>query len=153
MPALPVIAAVGAVVGTAAAVGSFVEAGKANKAAKQQYRFERQLATNRSAKQRRDMIRQARLANGNLMQGIANSGADAGGSSIALGALGSIQSQIAGNLSFLDTNQKLADQAGFYANKVTIANSRSQLYSGVSQLGFQVFGQAGGSDAISSIGK
>ena len=147
MPAVPVIAAVGAVVGAGAAVASAVNAGKANKAAAKQYAFERQIATNRAAKQRRDVIRQARLARGALQQTIANSGG-AGDSSIALGALGSIQTQLAGNLSFLDTNQKLADHAGFQANKANAARGRADLFGSVSQFGFSVFNAAGGVGAF-----
>lgn len=152
MPALPVIAAVGAVVGAGAAVASTIQAGKANKAAKKQFAFERQLATNQAAKNRRDVIRQSRLARGALQQTIANSGG-AGDSSIALGALGSIQTQLAGNLSFLDTNQKLANQAGFQANKATIARNTSSLYGSVSQLGLTVFNSAGGAGSVGNLFK
>lgn len=150
MPAVPIIAAVGAVVGAGSALASTIQAGRASRAAQEQYRFERQLATNRSAKARRDQIRSARLQQGALRQTVANSGG-AGDSSIALGALGSIQSQIASNLSFLDTNQKLADLAGFQANRATIATQKSNLYKGVSQLGFQVFNAAGGQGAVGNI--
>lgn len=148
MPAVPVIAAVGAVVGAGAAVASAVQASKARKAQQKQYAFERQLATNRAAKERVNAIRTARLATGALVQTAANSGA--ANSSIALGALGSISSQLNANLSFLDTNQKLADQAGFYASKANIAQSKSATYGNISALGMQVFSSAGGFNAFGS---
>jgi len=142
MPALPVLAAVGAVVAAGATVASAVQAGKARKDAKKQYQYERQLANNKSLQEKTNAIRAARLASGALAQTAANSGAAE--SSIALGALGSITSQLNSNLSFLDTNQRLENLAGFYASRANIHQSKSQTYAGVAQLGLTIFDAAGG---------
>lgn len=146
MPAVPIVAAVGATVAAGATVASAIQAGKARKAAEKQYAYERQLATNRAAKERVNAIRTARLASGALAQTAANSGASS--SSVALGAFGSIQSQLNSNLSFLDTNQKLADQAGYYASKANIHQSKANTYSSIGALGMQIFGAAGGFNAF-----
>lgn len=143
MPAAVVIAAIGGAVAVGGAALQYSEARKARKAATKQYAFERQLANNRAAKERRDVIRAGRLARGALVQTAANSG-EAGNSSIALGALGSIESQLNRNLSFLDTNQKLANLAGFQALKVSQHSSKASEFGAISALGMQVFGAAGG---------
>jgi hypothetical protein len=146
MPAVPVIAAVGAVVAAGATVKSAIEAGKARKDAKMQYKFERQLANNRAGQERINAIRAARLQQGALMQTAVNSGA--GESSIALGALGSIQSQLNSNLSFLDTNQKLSNLAGYHASQANIHSSKANTWAGVSSLGMQLFSMGGGFNAF-----
>lgn len=146
MPAVPVIAAVGAVVAAGATVASAVQAGKARKAAQKQYAYERQLANNRAAKEKTNTIRAARLQQGALMQTAANSGAE--NSSVALGALGSIQSQLNSSLSFLDTNQKLSNLAGYQASRANIASSKAQTWAGVSQVGMNIFSAAGGFNAF-----
>ena len=151
MPAVPIIAAVGATVAAGATVVSAVNAGKARKEAKQQYKYERQLADNRAAKRRTEAIRAARLQSGALLQTAANSGA--GESSIALGALGSIQSQLNSNLSFLDTNQKLENLAGYHASRQNIYQSKSQTWGAISQTGMQIFSAAGGFNAFGGKGE
>jgi len=128
-------------------IASISQQAKANSAAKKQYKYERKLAERNAAKERIDMIRQARMARGALAQTAANAGA-AGDSSIALGALGSIASQLGRNLSFLDTNQKLANFASFYANKSNAAMRAAGVASAVSNLGATVFKAAGGMDAF-----
>lgn len=146
MPAVPIVAAVGAAVTAGATVMSAVQAGKARKDMREQYKYERQLANNRSARERVNAIRQARVAQGAMLQTAANSGAER--SSVALGALGSIQSQLNRNLSFLDTNQKLSNLAGYYASQANIRSSSSQTWSAISSLGMQVFQGAGGFNAF-----
>lgn len=145
MPALPVIAVAAGVVAAGATVASAVQAGKARKDAKKQYQFERQLANNRAAKERSNTIRAARMQAGALAQTAANSGA--GESSIALGALGSIQSQLNSSLSFLDTNQKLANLAGFHASAANIHRSKADTWAGVSSTAMSIFSAAGGFNA------
>ncbi len=155
MPALPVIGAVAAVVGAGAAVYGTVQAGsaasKARSAQAQQFKFESQLASNRAAKERRDMIRAARVAKGNLVQGVENMGA--GGTSAALGALGSIESQLSANLSFLDTSQKLSDQASVAAGQANIFTSKANTAQAIAGLGMQVFSSSGGLGAVEKVFK
>lgn len=150
---MPVVA-VAAVVGAAAAVGGTViaakQASKARKLQKQQYAFERQLAQNRSMRERRDAIRAARLATGAAVSNAANQGAL--DTSASIGGLGSISSQLNSNLSFLDTNQKLSDQAGLAASRANSALSKMQTAQSISQLGMTVFSAAGGFGAFKKSG-
>lgn len=146
MPAVPIIAAVGATVAAGATVASAIQAGKARKDAKKQYQYERQLANNRAAKERSNTIRAARMQAGALAQTAANSGAAE--SSVALGAFGSIQSQLNSSLSFLDTNQKLANLAGYHASAANIHRSKADTWSGVANLGMNIFSAAGGFNAF-----
>jgi hypothetical protein len=71
-----------------------------------------------AARERRDSIKAARLAYSTSQQTAENQGASFTSSSE--GGLGSIQSQLGSNLSFLDTDMRLADAASVqigYANK------------------------------------
>lgn len=144
------VAAVAAVVGAVAVVGGtamqVAQASKMRKAQKRQYAYERQLQQNRAAKERRDAIRTGRLAAATVAQGAENTGGSL--SSAALGGLGSIQSQINANLSFLDTNQKLSDAAGLQASKANSAASHMQSWGAITALGQQIFSAAGGTGAF-----
>lgn len=146
MPAVGIIAAVGATIAAGATVVSAVNAGKARAEMREQYKYERQLANNRAARERVNAIRQGRLAQGATLQMAANSGTQ--NSSAALGALGSIQSQINRNISFLDTNQRLSNLAGYHASRANIASSRANTWAGISSVGMTVFSQAGGFGAF-----
>jgi hypothetical protein len=150
MPAVPIIAAVGAVVAAGATVASARQAGKARKDAKKQYAYERQLNDNRAARQRVQAIREARLTQGALLQTAANTGAS--GTSAFLGAMGSIQSQLNSNLSFLDTNQKLENLGGFYASRANIHRSKADTFASVGALGMSIFSAAGGFNAFDKTG-
>lgn len=146
MPVAAVAAVVGAtaaVVGTAASISS---ANKQRKLQKQQFLFERQVQQNRSAKSRRDTIRAGRVAQANLVQQAENTGGSL--TSAALGGIGSIQSQINANISFLDTNQKLTDQAAVVAGRALNAGAKADLYSSAAGLGAKVFSAAGGTSAF-----
>ena len=146
---MPVVA-VAAVVGAAAVVGGTIysasQTAKQGKAQRRQYKFERQLAQNQAAKQRRDAIRAARIAGADLAQFAETTGGST--SSSFLGAMGSIQSQLTANLSFLDTNQKLADQASIQAGKAAQAATNASIGSAVAGLGASVFNAAGGFGAF-----
>lgn len=139
---LPIIAGVAlatAVVGTVATIGA---QNKANKLAKQQFTYEKQLNQNRSVRERRDAIRAARISGGTLLQQSNNTGGSA--SSAALGGMGSIQSQLDSNLSFLDTQTSLASKSTAAGEAAREANATAQNWSGVTQLGFAVFNATGG---------
>lgn len=142
MPVVAVAAVVAAGAVVAGTAMSISNANKARKAQKNQYAYERQLSQNRATRERRDAIRAARLSMGQVQQGAANQGAQ--DTSAFLGGFGSIQSQLNSNLSFLDTNQKLADQAGAQASKANGYLSAAQNWGAVSDLGKTVFSAAGG---------
>ena len=118
MPAVPFIAAgltaIGGgsiVAGSALAVAgvatgaSIYQGAQATKAQNKSLQFQRQQSALQNAMQKRQAIRQARIAAGNSQQTAATAGVS--NSSSAEGAYGSIQSQLSGNLSFLDQNQFL----------------------------------------------
>lgn len=150
MPVAAVAAAVGAAATVVGTVSSIKNAKKARKAQAQQFKFERQLAQNRAVRERRDAIRAARLAAGQVTSSAANQGAT--DSSAFIGGLGSIQSQLNSNLSFLDTNQKLADQAGNAASRANAFLSKAQTGAAISELGMTVFSAAGGIGAFGKKG-
>lgn len=146
MPVVPIAAAVGAaaaVVGTAATIKA---QNRANKAAKQQYAYERQMSQNRSVRERRDAIRAARLTQGSLVQTANNQGASS--TSAALGGQGSIQSQLNSNLSFLDTQSSLADKSGAASVARQGALTNAGNWAAVSNLGMTVFSMSGGVGAF-----
>lgn len=150
MPALPFIAAGAAIIGAGAAVVGTINsaraAGRQYDAQKKESIYNRQIQNNRAAKERRDAIRAGRLASANLAQMAENTGGSS--TSAALGAMGSIQSQINSNISFLDTNQKLSNQAASAAGEAARFGYQAQLWSSVSQVGQTVFNAAGGFGAI-----
>lgn len=138
MPAVLIGAAVvGAAATVAGTVGSIKAQNKANKMAKQQYAYERQANNNKIARERRDAIRAARLTQGALVQTGATQGAS--DTSAALGGLGSIQSQLNSNLSFLDTQSSLADKAGAASLARQNAAANAQNWGAISSLGMQIF--------------
>ena len=141
MPAVAIaaVAATAAVVGTAKTIQS---QNKANKMAKQQYAYERQMNQNKSVRERRDAIRASRIAGANVVQGSENAGSS--GSSAALGTMGSIQSQLDSNLSFLDTQSSLADKAGAASVARQSALNSASNWGAITNLGMAVFGQSGG---------
>lgn len=149
MPAAPIIAIGASVIGAGAAVvgtaKSISAQNKMAKATKQQYAFERQMSQNRSVRERRDAIRAARIAGANLVQTGENSGAST--SSAVLGGMGSIQSQLNSNLSFLDTQGRLADK-GSAAGQVAADQKRAaQNWGAISDLGMAIFDR---SDSIAA---
>lgn len=125
---------------------------KSVQAQKKQAKFQRQ-ANNaqrqqdnlKAARERREAIRAARIARGASLQAGVTQGAE--GSSAALGALGSIDSQLRGGLSFLDQYNNLSDQASIALGKANKQGAKAQTYGAVADfgmkaasLGAQVFG-------------
>lgn len=136
-----------AVAGISLAVGA-VGAYQSYEARKQQAKFNKQAAAAqraqdnmKAARERREAIRNARLASGTITQNAANQGVS--GSSAALGGLGSIESQLNQGLSFLDGFNRLSDQAGRAMTKANKAGVTAEGWGAVSGLGMQVFGMAG----------
>ena len=108
---------IGAVVGGAiSAVGSIVAANKQEAAQEQalaqQQKAERakqNIARAQARRSRLQQIREQRIRAGQIQQRAAVGGV--GGASSAFGALGSLQSQLEANLSFIDQQQALGQQA------------------------------------------
>ena len=141
MPVLIPLAVAASVVGAGAAVVGTVKSinaqNKASRAQREQYAYEKQINTNKAIRERRDAIRAARLTGGQISQAAENQGA--GGTSSALGAQGSIQSQLNNNLSFLDTQKSLADSAGGASLIAANARATASNWGAVSGLGLAIF--------------
>lgn len=113
------------------------QSGKAAKANQQAATLDRQRMNLQSARERRDAIRQARLAAAQATMSAETQGVS--GSSGAQGGVGSIQSQLNSNLSFLDRYNTLTDMASQqigYANKF---EQKARTGQAVSQLAQTVF--------------
>lgn len=120
---------------------------KAAKANDKQFKAQQGMDNLRAARERAQAIRAARLSRGQAQQNAVNQGAQ--GTSISLGGLGSIDSQLAGNLSFLDQYNSLSDQASIQAGKVAKYQSKAQVAGQVAQLGMEVFQNSTGiSDVV-----
>ena len=96
---------IAALVSAAGATTSTVMSGQAQRKAMKLQQRQQALE---SAKQKRDMIRQTRIAYATAQSNAENQGV--AGSSSALGGAGSIRSQLSGNLSFLDRYDSLRNQ-------------------------------------------
>jgi hypothetical protein len=150
MPAAPIIGAVAAVAGAGVAVVGTVSSIKAQKKAanaqQDQFKYQRAMDNNRAARERVQAIRAARLSYGGAQQAAVNQGAQ--NSSASLGGLGSIASQLNSNLSFLDTNNRISDQATAAGARAAKYGAAAEVWGSVANFGMQVFDAAGGVDAI-----
>ncbi len=140
MGPLAIIAGIGLAVGAGSAVMS-------HRAQKKQAKFQRKAASAQRAqdnmkagRERREAIRSARIASGNVLQASVNQGVQ--GSSASLGGLGSIDQQLNQGLSFLDGQNALADQASVALGKANKAGVTAGAWGSASALGMQVFGNA-----------
>jgi hypothetical protein len=142
----PAIGIAAAVVGAGAAVvgtvASIKNQNKAAKAQQEQFKYQRQMDNYRAARERVQAIRAARLSYGASQQAAVNQGAET--TSGSLGALGSIQSQLNSNLSFLDTNNRLSDQATEAAGRAAKFGAAAQVWGSVANFGMQVYNASGG---------
>ncbi len=134
-----IVAAVTAVVGLGVNVVGTVGASKAQSAAAATQRRQRTID---AARERRKQVRNARLLQGQVTNQAVLSGAQ--GSSGALGAVGSVTSQLDSNLSFLDTT--LAN-----GNSIASDKSKAATFGAVSAIGGSVFNAAGGSKAVAKL--
>lgn len=111
---------------------SVVEGAKANRRNRRAQAVQRQLSDLRAAKERRQSIRETRIA-----YATAENNAAIGGvmeSSGSQGGLGSILTQGNSNLAFLDQQQKLANLSGKWLDSAAKAEGAANMFSGLSQL-------------------
>lgn len=116
MVAGPIGAVIGGIVGGVVGLFGGKKAKKARKFAEKAQKVERQQAQLGAAVQRRDMIRQARMARA---QAVAASAAEGGGlqSSAPQGAVASIGSQLTSNINYFDWQTDLSNEAQQYKAK------------------------------------
>ena len=126
-----VLAAV-AVGSTVASISSTQHAAKQSNKAAEAQRKQQELA---GARERSNAIRQARMAYASNAQGAEAAGVST--SSASLGGLGSVQSQLNSNISFLDKNQELADQGSIALGKMRSAEANASSFGAVAGLALQ----------------
>lgn len=141
MPAATVIAGIGLAISAGSTALSISAQNKQQKAQKKAAAYQKQIDNLQAARQRVQAIRQARLAAGSISQAAENQGAST--SSAALGALGSIESQLNSNLSFLDSANRLSDQAGVQLGKAAKYGQRANTISQVGAVASKMFMSAG----------
>jgi len=138
---MPPVAIAAVALGTAA-VGTAVQIQQGRKAAKATAAaaaLDRQRMNLQSARERREAIKATRAANAQIQQGAENQGAAY--TSGAAGGQGSVQSQGAANLSFLDQYNTLTDMASIQLGRANRAQSRGAEAGAIADLGWAVFGQ------------
>ena len=152
MPAVPVIAAVGAVAGGVGMVqqaraGRQAASAQRDQAAAQQaqQRIQQRQADRQVAQQRRQAIREARAARGSVL----TQGSQAGAmqSSGVMGGLASVTSQQRGRDSFLTQTQSLSSVSSMYGERAAAAGTRmaqaqarSQMWGSVANFGMSAMG-------------
>lgn len=130
-----IVAAVTAVAGTAASVLSSQQQASAQK---KQIEAQRRMADIENARQRREAVRQARIARASVVaqgetQGVSGSTGVAGG-------VAGIQGQEAYNLSFLNQMQNLNQQAAVFSQQAADAGAMSQMFGQVASTAYKDFG-------------
>lgn len=129
------------VVGTGATVANIQATQQASKQAGKAAEAQRKQQELAAARERANAIRQARMAYAMSAQGAETAGASL--SSSALGGLGSIQSQLTSNISFLDKNQQLADQGSIALGKMRAAEANASSFGAVAGLAMQTASLSG----------
>jgi len=127
-----------AVGGTAKSIQAGQDAAKQSKVAS---RLSQQQQALVAARERRDAIRQARIATAAVTQSGETQGAST--SSAAAGGLASITSQLSSNLSFLDQNKVLADQGTVAFGKMRDAEATASAFGQVAGMAGTAYGNAG----------
>jgi hypothetical protein len=128
-----------AAVGTATSIKSGKQAARYQRDASA---MQQKQADLQNARNKREAIREARMAYGRAQNSAANQGvSDSSGSQ---GGLSSIASQAADNVSFLDQYGFFSDQASRSLGRASAAQSRANTGAAIANLGFQVAGNAVG---------
>lgn len=141
MGPVAIIAGIGLAISAGSAVMSYSAQKKQVKMQKRAASAQRAQDNMKAARERREAIRSARIAAGTSAQNAANQGVS--NSSAALGAQGSIQSQLNQGLSFLDGMNTLADQAGRALTKANEYGVQAQTWNTIGKFGQQLFASAG----------
>jgi hypothetical protein len=142
MPVVPIAAAAAAVAVVGGTIMSIKNQKKMFKQQKKAMQFERQKQELQSMRQKLEVIRASRTARARVQQAAENQGVAT--SSVAQGGQASITSQGLANLSFLDQYGFLSDQAGKSLEKAMHYQSQASMWSGIAEVGAQVYQMAGG---------
>lgn len=135
---------VGAVIGGILGLFGGKKAKKARKYAEKAAAVERQQAQMAAGVQRRDMIRQARIARA---QAVAAAASESGGlqSSSPMGAVSSMGTQLTSNLGYFDWQVGLGNQAQTYKQKSGKYARQASTFNSLIQVGAMVGGAAASS--------
>lgn len=126
-----------------AATGTYIglkSAQASAQASRQASAFQQKQANLQNARQKRDAVREARLAYGQAQNTAANQGVS--GSSGSTGGLSSIAAQASDNVSFLDQYGFFSDQASKALGRANSAQASASTAGAVAGLGLQVFSNA-----------
>jgi hypothetical protein len=111
---------------------------KSARAAQEANEIERKKMALEQAREKRETIRAARMARGQAVNTAAAQGVQ--DSSGALGGQASIGSQLNYNISFLDQQEALSDQASAALGRARLYESNSRMYSGLASLTWKAAG-------------
>lgn len=125
-----ILAAIGAIAGTA----SVIQSSKAASSQRKAQKIQRDADNLRAMQERRRTIREGRLREAAAQQNAWNQGV--GTSSGASGGQGSIISQMNAGVSFIDDQQIAATQSGAWLDKASKQESLSNMWGSVSSLAF-----------------
>lgn len=131
-----------AVIGTAAAVGGAMAQRKAAKAARRAQAAEQRRADIANARERRAAIRNARMARASVEAQATNTGL--GDSSALAGSVANIQSSLGADVSFLDQNIQLSQQASAANEEAAKWQSRAATAEAIGNLAGKAGGVYGG---------
>lgn len=136
------VAIAAAVVGAVATGASIYQGQKAAKENRKAMRIEQQRQDLAAARERRQAIRQARMAYAQTQQAGENQGVSA--TSAAAGGLANITGQLNSNLSFLDTMNSLADRQSQHFMNSASAQASAQMWGDVAGTAMAVYGASSG---------
>ena len=125
-----ILAAIGAIAGTA----SVIQSSKAASSQRKAQKIQRDADNLRAVQERRRTIREGRLREAAAQQNAWNQGV--GTSSGASGGQGSIITQMNSGVSFIDDQQTAATQSGAWLDKASKQESLSNMWGSVSSLAF-----------------
>lgn len=127
------------VVSAAASIGSAYSQAKAAKAQKKSIAAQQRQADIANARERRNVIRQARVARASVESQAAVTGLK--GSSASEGSMANIQSRLGENLSFLSQNQQLSEQASRANQDAAMWASRANTVASIGSLANRFYEQ------------
>lgn len=134
------ITAVVAGIGAAASVAGTISQIKAQKSQRKAARAQARIAELQRSRERRDTIRRARIARAQIESQVGSAGLLA--SSTAIGGTGSIQSQLASNLSFLDQTGALNTEANRQLERAAGFQTQASIFQGVSDISTGFLGES-----------
>lgn len=122
-------------IGLGSAIESREERKSAERDQKRARAAEKRIQDIKAARERRAAVREAMKARADINTGVVASGVS--GSSAAVAGLGTINTQLATNLSFLDQVKSLSDQSSLFQEAAAKHYGRAQDFSDLSNLSMQ----------------